>query len=94
MANRKNTSGTVSIFGAAETSFPRCCTEKTDLVVIHSGMTSQLQPLDVSVSKPFKHLVCKHCDAWLNKDSQMLTPSGKIKRSMSVVVEWISIAWK
>jgi hypothetical protein len=58
-------------------------------------MTSQLQPLDVSINKPFKHLVRKHYDAWLNKDNHILTLSGKIKRaSASIIVEWISKAWK
>jgi hypothetical protein len=50
-------------------------------------MTSQLQPLDVSSNKPFKHLHCKHYDTWLGKDNQILTPSGKIKReSTSIIV--------
>jgi hypothetical protein len=58
-------------------------------------MTSQLQPLDLSVSKPFRHLVCKHYDVWLNKDNHILTPSSKVKRaSASIIVEWISKAWK
>jgi hypothetical protein len=34
--------------------------KNTDLVIIPSVMTSQLQPLDVSINKPFKHLVRKH----------------------------------
>jgi hypothetical protein len=58
-------------------------------------MTSQLQPVDVSINKLLKQLVCKHYDAWLNKDNHILTPSGKIKRSSSsITVEWISKAWK
>jgi hypothetical protein len=57
--------------------------KNTDLMIIPSDMISQLQPLNVSVNKPFKHLVCKHRDAWLNKDNCILTPSGKIK-SVSV----------
>jgi hypothetical protein len=53
-------------------------------------MTRQLQPLDVSINRPFKHY-----DAWLNKDNHILTPSGKIKRaSASAIVQWISKAWK
>jgi hypothetical protein len=49
----------------------------------------------MSINKPFKHLVRKHCDAWLNKYNHILTSSGKIKRaSASIVAEWISKAWK
>jgi hypothetical protein len=47
-------------------------------------MTSQLQPLDVSIKKPFKLLVCKHYDVWLNKDSHIFTPSAKIKKNISI----------
>jgi hypothetical protein len=40
-----------------------------DLVIIVSGMTSQLQSLNASINKPFKHLVHKQHDAWLNKNN-------------------------
>jgi hypothetical protein len=64
-------------------------------MIISSFITSQLQPLDVLVNKPFHHIVRKHYDAWLNKDNHILTPSGKIKRaSASVIAELISKAWK
>jgi hypothetical protein len=67
----------------------------TDLAIIRSGMAIQLKPLDVSINKPFKHLVPKHHDARLNKDNHILTPAGKMKRaSASIIVEWISKAWK
>jgi hypothetical protein len=73
----------------------RLSNKNTDLVIIPSGMTGQLEPLDVSFNKPFRHLLCKHCNAWLDKDNHILTPSGKIKRaSASIIVEWISKAWK
>jgi phage host-nuclease inhibitor protein Gam len=53
-------------------------------------MTSQVQPLKVSINKPFKHY-----DAWLNKDNHILTPGGKTKRaSVSIIVEWILKAWE
>jgi hypothetical protein len=69
--------------------------KNADSVIIPSDMTSQLQPHDASINKPFKHLVCKHYDHWLNKDNHILTSSGKIKRtSASIIVEWISKAWK
>jgi hypothetical protein len=48
-----------------------------DLVIIPNGMTSQLQPLDVSLNKPFKHLFREQYDACLNNDNHILTPSGK-----------------
>jgi hypothetical protein len=56
-------------------------------------MTSQLQPLDVSINKPLKHLVQKHYEAWLNKDNHILMTRNKIKRaSASIIVKWISKA--
>jgi hypothetical protein len=69
--------------------------KNTELVTIPSSMTSQLQQLDVSINRPFKRLVRKNYDVWLNKDSHILTPSGKTKRaSGSIIFVWISIAWK
>jgi hypothetical protein len=53
--------------------------KNNDLLIIPSGMRSQLQPSDVSINKPFKHLIHKHYNAWLNKDNHILTSSGKIK---------------
>jgi hypothetical protein len=62
----------------------------TVLVIIPRGVKSQLQLFYVSLNKPFEHLVCKHYDAWLNKDKHTLTPSGIIKTSSaSIIVEWI-----
>jgi hypothetical protein len=58
--------------------------KNTDLAIIPSGITSQLQPLDVSFNKSFKHLVRKHYVAWLNKHNHTLTPSGKIEREINV----------
>jgi hypothetical protein len=62
--------------------------KNTDLVIIPNGMASQLQPLDVFINKPFKDLVRKHCDGWLNKDNHILTSVGKMKRtSASLIVD-------
>jgi hypothetical protein len=68
--------------------------KNSDLVIIPSGNANQLQPFDVSVNKQCKHLSCKHYVAWVNKDSHLLTHSGKLKRaSASMIVEGISKAW-
>lgn len=65
-----------------------------DLVVIPSGMTSQLQPLDVSVNKPFKDYLRQEYEAWLFSENLPLTPSGKIRKApASKVAEWVSAAW-
>jgi hypothetical protein len=65
------------------------------LIIIPSGMTSQLQPLDMSINTPCKHLVCKHYDAWLNKDNHISTHGDKIEGAKaSIKVEWVSKAWK
>jgi hypothetical protein len=60
--------------------------KNADLVIIPSGMTNQLQSLDVSINKLFKHLVRKRYDAWLNKDNHILTTSGKIKTASGSVI--------
>jgi hypothetical protein len=65
------------------------------LVIIPRAMTNQVQPLDMSITRSFKHLVRTHYSAWLNKYIHILTLSGKIKKaSASVILEWISKAWK
>ena len=39
---------------------------KSELVVIPVGMTSVLQPLDVSVNKPFKARLSEQYDCWIS----------------------------
>jgi hypothetical protein len=51
---------------------------KTNLAVIPGGLTSVLQPLDVSVNKPFKDNVSKLYMQWMAKGGHELTPTGKI----------------
>jgi hypothetical protein len=49
----------------------------SDMVVIPGGMTSLLQPLDVSVNKPFKDRLKATYTEWMLKEEKEYTPSGK-----------------
>lgn len=60
-----------------------------DFVVIPGGMTSQLQPLEASIHKPFNGYLRKEYEAWLLSENFPLIPFGKIKRaSASKLAEW------
>ena len=67
---------------------------KTDLAVIPGGLTSVLQPLDVSVNKPFKDNIRKLYAQWMAEGGHSLTPTGKIRRpSIELMCSWIVRAW-
>jgi hypothetical protein len=68
---------------------------KTELVVIPGGMTSVLQPMDVSINKPFKDRLSQQYLTWIADPARELTETGKIKRAApSEVARWLSAAWK
>ena len=67
---------------------------KSELVIIPAGMTSVLQPLDVSVSKPFKARLSEQYDCWISDHDRELTALGKIKcAAPHAVAHWVSSAW-
>ena len=67
---------------------------KSELVVIPVGMTSAIQPLDVSFNKPFKARLSEQYDHWISDHDRELTASGKIKHAPShIVARWVSSAW-
>jgi hypothetical protein len=67
---------------------------KTDLEVIPGGLTLVLQPLDVSVNKPFKDNVRKLYMQWMAKGGHELTTTEKIRRpSNEMMCDWIVSVW-
>lgn len=65
----------------------------TDLVVIPGGMTSQLQPLDVSINKPVKDRMRALYSEWLH-GCHTFTASNRVKRaSIEEMARWVVEAW-
>ena len=69
--------------------------KNTNLAVIPGGLTSRLQPLDVSLNKPFKAKVRNLYNQWMDEAVKEYTPSGKIRRpSYSLVATWVKESWE
>lgn len=51
---------------------------RMDIAVIPGGLTSVLQPLDMSLNKPFKDNVRRLYTNWMAAGQHQLTPGGKI----------------
>ena len=68
--------------------------ENTELAVIPGGLTSLLQPLDVSLNKPFKDGVRKRWMQWMADGTHEFTATGRQKKaSEELICSWISQAW-
>jgi len=69
--------------------------KNTELVVIPGGMTSVLQPMDISINRPFKDSLRQQYLTWISDPARELTEIGKIKRAApSEVARSVSAAWK
>ena len=68
---------------------------RTDLAVIPGGLTSQPQPLDVCLNKPFKCHIRQHWTDWIIGGNHEFTPTGRMKKlSISKVCKWVDESWK
>jgi hypothetical protein len=67
----------------------------TRQAVIPGGCTSILQPLDVSINKPFKTYIRKLWNSWMVTGEKEFTKGGALKRpGLRLVVEWVKEAWE
>ena len=68
--------------------------ENIDLAVIPGGLTSVLQPLDVSLNKPFKDRARQKGMAWVAEGIHELTAGGCQKKpSEELMCQWINEVW-
>ena len=82
-------------FEAHVTERVKTAQENTNLAVIPGGLTSILQPLDVSLNKPFKDGVRKRCMEWMAEGIHEFTANGCQKKpSEELILSWIAGAWQ
>jgi len=68
---------------------------KTHLAVIPGGLTSQLQPLDISVNKPLKGFMHEEWVNWNEAPIHHVTQARRVKwLSISDVCEWAKNSWQ
>ena len=65
----------------------------TNITFIPGGLTSILQPLDVSVNHPFKCKLREQWSAWMMSDTVEHTTAGNWKRPLPIVTQWVKTAW-
>ncbi|XP_077111701.1 uncharacterized protein LOC143767342 isoform X2 [Ranitomeya variabilis] len=68
---------------------------KTHLAVIPVDVTNQLQPLDVSINKPFKAFMREKWNDWMAADHHDLTPAEQLKSpTIPQVCKWVKTSWQ
>lgn len=66
----------------------------TDVAVIPGGLTSVVQPLDVSLNKPFKDRLRGNWSNWMIEGEKQFTKGGAMKApSLEIITGWIKQSW-
>ena len=70
--------------------------KSSKLAVIPGGLTKFLQPLDLSVNKPFKENLRKCWEVWMSDpENAQYTNNGRKKRaSCTIVAEWVKSSFE
>ena len=67
----------------------------TDISVIPGGLTSQLQPADVSWNKPFTQAYKAQYNEWMVSGEKSYTAAGNLQPpDMTLCLKWVKEAWK
>ncbi len=67
---------------------------RTDACLIPGGLTSHLQPADISWNKPFKSAYRDLYNEWMSSGEKSFTSSGNLRAPDKVTcVEWVKKAW-
>ena len=67
----------------------------TDVSVIPGGLTSHLQPADVSWNKPFKMAYKNKYSEWMATGEKTYTPAGNMRApSKALCLEWVRECWE
>jgi hypothetical protein len=65
------------------------------LAIIPGGLTSQLQPSDVSINEPFKVSMREEWTKGLSAPKHDLTATGRMKRpTITEVCDWVITSWQ
>ena len=72
----------------------RLSRHNTEIAVIPGGLTSLLQPLDVSLNKPFKDYVREEWNNWMQNEEKSFTKGGSMRAaSLDVLCEMVIKSW-